>query len=371
MLDELAAAALDAVTPPPDDVVVPLGARRVVFSAAEIAEWLSRAAVAVIPINQRRQRLRAIAGQELLRRTGRDDAWPDAGPLRRALDKAWPSQQPVRLVDRFLAERFEGHRGRRRAWSVADQLLVDEANSLLNGPPQAYGHVVVDEAQDHSAAALRVIGRRSPATSMTLVGDVAQSTAPGGQERWDAVFDALATGVRPALRTIAALSIGYRVPEPVLVEANRLLPFTGVDTTASRSVRTGGPPPRWSTTSPTSLAADVANVVGRAEAPPPPHGGRRRSAPPRGAGRGAGRRRVRHGRSRPPTRPRRRPAVRTGAGQGPRVRRRRRRRTRRDLRWHPRGARLLYVAMTRAVQELAVVGTGSADMMELCSSSSG
>ena len=35
-----------------------------------------------------------------------------------------------------------------------------------------------------------------------------------------------------------------------------------------------------------------------------------------------------------------------------------------------RGARLLYVAMTRAVQELAVVTTGSADMMELCSSSS-
>ena len=31
----------------------------------------------------------------------------------------------------------------------------------------------------------------------------------------------------------------------------------------------------------------------------------------------------------------------------------------------PRGARLLYVAMTRAVQELAIVTTGSADMVEL------
>ena len=371
ILDELAAAALDAVTPPPADVVVPLGARRVVFSAAEIAEWLSRAAVAVIPINQRRQRLRAIAGQELLRRTGRDDAWPDAGPLRRALDKAWPSQQPVRLVDRFLAERFEGHRGRRRAWSVADQLLVDEANSLLNGPPQAYGHVVVDEAQDHSAAALRVIGRRSPATSMTLVGDVAQSTAPGGQERWDAVFDALATGVRPALRTIAALSIGYRVPEPVLVEANRLLPFTGVDTTASRSVRTGGPPPRWSTTSPTSLAADVANVVAELK--------------------------HRHRLTGVVAAPRRHEALAAALADagfvtvdhvhqlghddvplfGPEQVK--------GLEFDgvvvvepdeifdgtARGARLLYVAMTRAVQELAVVGTGSADMMELCSSSSG
>ena len=56
-----------------------------------------------------------------------------------------------------------GRAGKRRAWTAADQLLVDEANSILNGPPLVYGHVVVDEAQDHSAVALRVIGRRSPA----------------------------------------------------------------------------------------------------------------------------------------------------------------------------------------------------------------
>ena len=179
---------------------MPLGVRRLVFSAAEIAEWLERAADAVIPVNQRRQRLRAIAGQELLRRSGRDDAWADAAPLKQALDRAWPTQNPVRLVDRFLAARFAGQRGRRRSWTVADQLLVDEANSILNGPPMTYGHVVVDEAQDHSAVALRVIGRRSPALSMTLVGDVAQSTAPGGQERWDDVFDSIAAPERPCRR---------------------------------------------------------------------------------------------------------------------------------------------------------------------------
>jgi DNA helicase IV len=261
MLDELAAAALGAIEPPADDVVVPLGARRLVFTAAEIAEWLERATDAVIPVNQRRQRLRAIAGQELLRRTGRDDAWSDAGALRQALDKAWPTQQPVRLVDRFLAERFDGPRGRRRAWTAADQLLVDEANSILNGPPLTYGHVVVDEAQDHSAVALRVIGRRSPGRSMTLVGDVAQSTAPGGQERWDDVFDAIVAGAVEPAHHIAVLSIGYRVPEPVLAEANRLLPFTGVDATPSRSVRIAGSPPAWTTTGKSELAATVATVV--------------------------------------------------------------------------------------------------------------
>ncbi len=158
MLDELAGAALAAITPPDGDVTLPIGVRRVVFRRDEVAEWLARAADGVVPVNQRRLRLRAIAQQELARRTGRDDLWSEAGPLRKALDAAWPTQQPVRLVDRLLP----GARGRRRAWTAADQLLVDEANSILNGPPLTYGHVVVDEAQDHSAVALRVIGRRSP-----------------------------------------------------------------------------------------------------------------------------------------------------------------------------------------------------------------
>ena len=128
-------------------------------------------------------------------------------PLRKALDAAWPTQQPVRLVDRLLP----GARGRRRAWTAADQLLVDEANSILNGPPVTYGHVVVDEAQDHSAVALRVIGRRSPAASMTLVGDVAQSTTPAGQERWVDVFASLDAGAAAAW-DVTELTIGYRVP---------------------------------------------------------------------------------------------------------------------------------------------------------------
>ena len=188
MLVELELAAMLAVTPPDGDVVVPIGARRIVFTRDELAEWLDRAATGTVPFNQRRLRLRSIAQQEVRRRTDRDDAWPDAGPLRKALDAAWPTQQPIRLVDRLLP----GPGGRRREWTAADQLLVDEANCVLNGPPLVYGHVVVDEAQDHSAVALRVIGRRSPAGSMTLVGDVAQSTTPAGQERWADVFASLA-----------------------------------------------------------------------------------------------------------------------------------------------------------------------------------
>jgi DNA helicase IV len=269
MLQELELAAMLGVIPPTDDVVVPLGVRRIVFTAAEIGGWLDRAADGVVPFNQRRLRLRSIAQQELRRRTG-NDVWSEAGPLRKALDSAWPTQQPIRLVDRLLP----GPRGKRRRWTAADQLLVDEANSILNGPPLVYGHVVVDEAQDHSAVALRVIGRRTPAASMTLVGDVAQSTTPAGQERWADVFVHIgAAAVGDASRAIpragersgsvAELTIGYRVPEPILKVANRLLPLTGVDATASRSVRLAGHDPTWVHTTTMALPAAVAEEARR------------------------------------------------------------------------------------------------------------
>lgn len=251
MLTALETAVRDVVQPPADDVALPIGARVVRFSRDEIGEWLERTLDSQIPFNERRQRLRAIAQQELRRRSGGDDAWSQAAALRSVLTAAWPTQQPVKLVDRILYERFGGPRGRKRAWTLADQLLVDEANSILNGPPHTYAHVVVDEAQDHSAVALRVIGRRSPTRSMTLVGDVAQSTTPAGQERWADVARLLTgepgeppgDGAVPAGASIADLTIGYRVPEPILARANELLPATGVDATPSRSVRLEGRPP--------------------------------------------------------------------------------------------------------------------------------
>ncbi|MBI5089251.1 MAG: ATP-binding domain-containing protein, partial [Actinobacteria bacterium] len=129
--------------------------------------------------------------------------------------------------------------------------------TLLNGTPFVYGHVVVDEAQDHSAVALRVIGRRSPTGSMTVLGDLAQSTTPAGQERWE---DALRHLTR-ATGSVAHLTIGYRVPGPVLDVANRLLPLTGVETVASTSVRTEGEPPSVRVVPTASLAAEVAAEV--------------------------------------------------------------------------------------------------------------
>jgi len=253
---ELETRALAAIQPPDADVRVPIGARTHVFEGGLIAEWLDTAKAGVVPINQRRERLRVLAQQELRRRCGGDDRWSEAGPLKTTINKCWPTQRPIPLVDRMLPP----PRGKKRRWTAADQYLIDEANTLLNGTPFTYAHVVVDEAQDHSAVALRVIGRRAPSGSLTLVGDVAQSTTPAGQERWADVFAHLGAGGVEG--TIADLTIGYRVPEPILEIANRLLPLTGVDATASRSLRAEGDPPSWHRFAPDELFTGVATVVG-------------------------------------------------------------------------------------------------------------
>ena len=251
-LVELEELALAAIVAPDDDIVVPIGVRNHVIGRDEFAAWVDTAKDGTAPINERRARLTAIARREMLRRTGRDDAWSSCASLKSAITRAWPTQKPQKLVDALLP----GPSGRRRAWTRADQLLVDEANSMLNGSPFDYGHVVVDEAQDHSDVALRVIGRRSPAGSMTLVGDVAQSTTPAGQERWSDVFAHLSPSGTSG--TVADLTIGYRVPEPILQVANRLLPLTEVDATESRSVRIVGEPPRWDVGPATDLGQRVA-----------------------------------------------------------------------------------------------------------------
>ena len=258
MLEVLERAVAAGITPPVEPVRVPLGARTIVFEPDEISGWIAEAWSGTAPVNRRRDGLRALAQRELMRRTGKDDAWSAAEPLRKALDRAWPALRPQPIVERLLgrsetlALAADGllsaaeqdlvltRTGRQKRWTPADQLLLDETNSLLNGPKSTFAHVVVDEAQDLSAVGLRAIGRRSPTGSFTILGDLAQSTTPAGQSDWAAVRSRL--GERDG--QTAVLSVGYRVPAGILEHANRLLPLTGVVVTASRSVRDTGAVPR-------------------------------------------------------------------------------------------------------------------------------
>jgi DNA helicase IV len=144
-------------------------------------------------------------------------------------------------------------------WTAADVALVDEADAVLGARPRRYGHIVVDEAQDLSAMALRMLQRRGARfPSMTILGDLAQSTAPGGQASWDDVLAALG---RPDAMLYAELDIGYRVPGQILDVANLLLPGAGVDVAAARSARRTDDEPRFVTVDDDGRATAVVDVV--------------------------------------------------------------------------------------------------------------
>jgi DNA helicase IV len=72
----------------------------------------------------------------------------------------------------------------------------------------AFGHVIVDEAQELSEMAWRLLARRCPARSMTIVGDTAQTGGPAGTTSCARVLEPLA-GDRWRL---ARLTVNYRTP---------------------------------------------------------------------------------------------------------------------------------------------------------------
>jgi DNA helicase IV len=98
-----------------------------------------------------------------------------------------------------------------------------------------YGHVIVDEAQELTAMAWRALMRRIPTRSMTIVGDLFQSSSPGGTLSWG---DVLAPYVRPENWRVSELTVNYRAPAEVMVIAARVLAEIDPDATPPRSVRT-------------------------------------------------------------------------------------------------------------------------------------
>ncbi len=135
-------------------------------------------------------------------------------------------------------------------WTADDAPLLDEALALLGPRPghkhadtvRTYGHIVVDEAQDLSPMQLRMISRRSLNGSMTVVGDIAQATSAWGHDSWDSVVEHLPGKKEPRF---AELTIGYRLPEPIMEVAAHVLDAAIPGLIPPRSIRTEGQPPRF------------------------------------------------------------------------------------------------------------------------------
>lgn len=119
----------------------------------------------------------------------------------------------------------------------------------------AYGHVVVDEAQELSPMAWRAVARRCPSRSMTVVGDLAQTSSGSGARSWAAALDEVTRGVW----RVEELTINYRTPARIARLADRVLDAMDRDVTAPQAVREGDHDPTDRLV--TDLPAAVLDVV--------------------------------------------------------------------------------------------------------------
>ncbi|GAA2985807.1 HelD family protein [Streptosporangium longisporum] len=133
------------------------------------------------------------------------------------------------MVAGALADR---HRAPAPARTTADRARADRR--------WAYGHVIVDEAQELSAMAWRAVMRRIPARSLTVVGDIAQTGSAAGARSWEEMLDPYVKG-RWRQET---LTVNYRTPVEIMRVAADVLAAVAPDRRPPESVREGGSPPR-------------------------------------------------------------------------------------------------------------------------------
>ncbi|MGW9195575.1 HelD family protein [Micromonospora chersina] len=123
----------------------------------------------------------------------------------------------------------------------------------------AFGHVIVDEAQELSPMAWRLLMRRCPSRSMTIVGDVAQTGALAGTPSWR---EALAPYVADRWR-LEELTVSYRTPAEIMAVAAEVLAEIDPALRPPRSVRASGVPPWDRSVAADRLSAELVEATAR------------------------------------------------------------------------------------------------------------
>ncbi|MDH3705250.1 MAG: AAA family ATPase [Acidimicrobiia bacterium] len=277
-----------------DDLVLGYGLQRLRLtvdrSAAIVADarrrFRTHNAARSFVVSQFFEALAASARDEVAAEVVKDRV-RDQLEVREALEWMWPVLTPAQLLhDLFGSEallRSAGdglvdgaamaalHRPWTNAddvrWKTTDAPLLDECRALLGFRPghrdddevRTYGHIVVDEAQDLSPMELRMLDRRSLNGSMTIVGDIAQATSAWAHDSWEEVLEHIEQRRAPRR---AELTIGYRIPAPLMELAARALRAAAPDLASATSIRQDGDPPRHvSVASAEPLGAAVAATV--------------------------------------------------------------------------------------------------------------
>ncbi|MFD3894970.1 HelD family protein [Streptomyces cellulosae] len=287
--------------------------RRLELEAEELAAIRRTALGGTAPVNLLRPRARKLLLDALWERSGAGNRHTDpelAAELRSSfdeditseddftafLDAWWPELTPAAVLDAMADERRLGRWARRilnqgevrklaRALqrdgrSVHDIAMLDELQAILGAPARPrkkrevdpldqltgleelmpvreetqreraerlaqerveYAHVIVDEAQDLTPMQWRMVGRRGRHATWTIVGDPAQSSWSDPDEAAQARDEAL--GTRPRRRF--ELTVNYRNPAEIAELAAKVLALAMPGSESPRAVRSTGVEPRF------------------------------------------------------------------------------------------------------------------------------
>lgn len=309
----------------PDRLRVVAFGRRVELEADELQRIRLAVLGGTAPVNLLRPRARRLLLDALYAKSGAATRHTDpelAAELRSSfdedvatedafigfLDAWWPELTPRRVLTAMADERLLGRWGRRilnpgevrrlarslrrEALSVHDVALLDELQTLLGTParprrrreldpldqltgleelmPQReetqreraerlaqerteYAHVIVDEAQDLTPMQWRMVGRRGRHATWTVVGDPAQSSWSSPDEAAEARDEAL--GSRPRRRF--QLTVNYRNPAEIAELAAKVLALAMPGMESPSAVRSTGVQPSFAVVRDGNLAQTV------------------------------------------------------------------------------------------------------------------
>lgn len=308
-----AAAEGDTVTGPPARLRVVAFGRRLELEADELGRIRRTALGGTAPVNLLRPRARKLLLDALWDRSGAASRHTDpelAAELRSSfdeditsedsfiafLDAWWPELTPKAVLAAMADEKRLGRWARRilnpgevrkvarslrrDGYSVHDVAMLDELQAILGAPARPrrkreldpldqltgleelmpvreesqreraerlaqerteYAHVIVDEAQDLTPMQWRMVGRRGRHATWTVVGDPAQSSWSDPDEAAEARDEAL--GTRPRRRF--QLTVNYRNPAEIAELAARVLALAMPGSEAPSAVRSTGVQPRF------------------------------------------------------------------------------------------------------------------------------
>lgn len=132
------------------------------------------------------------------------------------------------LID---AEQLASRQTRRQTLTTAERAHADRT--------WAFGHVIVDEAQEISAMGWRMIMRRIPNRWMTIIGDTAQTGDPAGTSDWGSVLEPYVA----ARWRQHDLTVNYRTPAEIMTVAAGVLAAIDPTRTPPTSIRRAGVAP--------------------------------------------------------------------------------------------------------------------------------